>query len=143
LAVRLEDGSNGGRIVDIRKDIPGQSIQGQRADQNTWFNFGNVEPVGENTARQWDYYVGFWAAEGLRATPRNESSVNSGHPKKIHLALETPFVRWTVRNATLLPGDKVIFQFGENQICVFDPQTMRLALLCHGRGPVVVFTPEK
>jgi hypothetical protein len=39
-----------------------------------------------------------------------------------------------------LPGDLVLFQLGENQICVVDPNLKKVALLAHGRGPVAVIS---
>jgi hypothetical protein len=55
--------------------------------------------------------------------------------------LKTPFVAWNVRNATHLPGNIVLFQLGENQVWVFDPDSRKVALLTHGTGPVAVI-PE-
>ncbi|RYD63923.1 MAG: hypothetical protein EOP84_33180 [Verrucomicrobiaceae bacterium] len=74
--------------------------------------------------------------EGLEA--RN---LKSG--EEVHLSMETPFCAWYARNAVHLPGDLVLFQLGENQICVFDPVTRRIALLWHGRGFVVVVPREE
>jgi hypothetical protein len=54
-----------------------------------------------------------------------------------YLSLETPFIQWEIRSLTILPDEKVIFQLGKDQICLFDPETRRLGLLSKGRGPVV------
>src|SRR5204863_10066901 len=121
--------------------LPGQSSPDQRPHQDTWFNFGPVKPAGGGDTGAWDFHIGFWAAEGLTGTPRADAAAGSRDRKEIHLALETPFARWPVRNAALLPGDKVLFQFGPNQICVLDPATSRVTLLCYGRGPVTVIAP--
>lgn len=39
---------------------------------------------------------------------------------------------------TPLPNDYVVFQLGDNQICILEPGTKRIALLTKGRGPAVV-----
>jgi hypothetical protein len=53
-------------------------------------------------------------------------------------SFDTPLVRWGVRNCTHLPGDNVLLQLGDDQVCVFDPTSNRLALVARGRGPVAV-----
>ena len=95
----------------------------------TWFNFGNATMLAKNS--DWIFETGFWPIEGFRG--KNQKSGEA-----IHFSLETPFVSWIVRNATHLPGDFVVFQLGENQICLFEAATKKIALLTMGRGPVVV-----
>jgi hypothetical protein len=92
-----------------------------------WF----VTQIGEATNSAWSFLTGFWGKDGLYGTNRQTG-------EKIHLALETPYVQWIVRNAYELPNDCVVFQLGFNQICIFDPKTRRVALLARGYGPVVV-----
>lgn len=41
-----------------------------------------------------------------------------------------------------LPGDVVVFQLGADQICALDIEARKVALLCRGRGPVVVMEPS-
>jgi hypothetical protein len=36
----------------------------------------------------------------------------------------------------------VVFQLGENQICVMDPNAKTIALLVHGRGPVAAIPDD-
>jgi hypothetical protein len=60
----------------------------------------------------------------------------------IYFSFETPFGDWAVRNATHLPTDKVIFQLGENQICLTDPEAKTIALLVHGRGPIAAIPDD-
>ncbi len=85
--------------------------------------------------RYWDIHAGYWEMEGLAMRNREGG-------KWVNIALETPFVRWLARHVTVLPGDEVIFQFGE-QICIFDRQSQRLALLTHGSSPVVIIENSK
>lgn len=100
-------------------------------EEDSWFNFGPVARLGSARDSLWDFESGFWPIEGLHGTQTNTG-------RHVGFAFETPFVEWTVRNATLLPGDIVLFQLGHNQICVFDPTTKRVALVTKGRGPIAV-----
>jgi hypothetical protein len=104
--------------------------------EGTWFNFGQVQSMGSATNSQWEFRTGFWAMEGLWA-------FNNATSNLVHFSYETPFGAWMVRNAVHLVSDKVVFQLGDNQICVFDPELRRIALLWHGRGPVSVIEKSK
>jgi hypothetical protein len=99
--------------------------------EGTSFNFGKVQTIGGMTNGHWEFWAGFWPAEGLRASNRKTG-------ERVRFSYETPFGAWPVRNAAQLPSDKVLFQLGDSQICAFDPVTHRGALLGHGRGPVPV-----
>jgi hypothetical protein len=68
--------------------------------------------------------------EGLQAWNKKTN-------EKLNAALETPFVIWPSRNATVLPGDQVVYQLGD-QIVVLDLRTRRIGLVARGRGPVVI-----
>ena len=95
----------------------------------TWSNFGPVPRVG-NTA-EGDFYAGFWPIEGL-------ASVDPLGKVLLHLAFETPWAAWSIRNATELPSGEVVFQLGEDQICILEPASRKVARFVFGRGPVVV-----
>jgi hypothetical protein len=99
--------------------------------RNNWSPQWFVAPIGSASNSAWSFQTGYWAVEGLVGE-------NSRTRERLHLALETPFAQWIVRNAYQLPGDCVIFQLGSNQICILDPNTKRVALLIRGYGPVVV-----
>jgi hypothetical protein len=118
----------------FRADVPqyGQDRHKQREhDHDTWANFGDVARLGAANSSQWEFWCGDWAGEGL-------SGVRKDTGARLWLSYETPFGQWMVRNATHLPGDKVLFQLGDNQICLYDPETKRVALVTKGRGPVAV-----
>jgi len=97
----------------------------------TWRNFGRAQKLGSATNSQWQFESGVYPIEGLLA--KNISTTN-----KFRFAYETPFGQWYIRNAVHLPSDLALFQLGEDQICVFDPENKKVALLWHGRGPVPV-----
>jgi hypothetical protein len=104
--------------------------------EGTWFNFGQVQSLGNATNSHWEFSSGFWAAQGLRASDERTN-------QSVRFSYETPFGAWMVRNAVHLPSDKVLFQLGDDQICVFDPATRKVALLWHGRGPVAVIEKSR
>jgi hypothetical protein len=103
--------------------------------RGTWMNCGEAPKLGNASTSDWKFRTGFWPIEGLRGT--NEKTGES-----IYLALETPFVAWIARNATQLSDDSVVFQLGEDQICLFEPASKKLCLLARGQGPVVVLPIE-
>lgn len=97
-----------------------------------WDNKGPAAQLASASESAWKFYAGFWAVEGLSGT-------NAKTGEQFRLCLEMPFVQWwMVRNVTHLPGDHVLFQLGENQICVLDAASKRVAMVARGRGPVAV-----
>jgi hypothetical protein len=77
----------------------------------------------------WRVVAEFWPGQGLTAW-------NTRTDERRGIALETPFVAWIARAATLLPGEAVVFQFG-SRIVLLDLHTQRLADLGAGVTPVV------
>lgn len=125
------------RFIKLASALAGSaaSVDEQRANEGkvreTWFNFGKALTVGVGTNDVWYLRSGFWAIEGLRV--RNEESA-----EQYRFSWETPFSQWPVRNVIQLPNEQAIFQLGENQICVLELRTRRVALLARGRGPAVL-----
>ena len=64
--------------------------------------------------------IGWGLLEGLYGTKEGTDSATG-------FSYETPFGEWAVRNAILLLTDKVLFQLGTDQICVYDPEMGRIA----------------
>jgi len=83
----------------------------------------------------WRFWFGWMAG---RLDGYNE---NTG--KGVRVSLETPFLTWPVYYPTQLPTGQVIFQLGENQICIFDPNEKKIALLAKGRSPVVTMKDSR
>lgn len=98
--------------------------------RNLWMSFGRAAVLRSATNSGVVFWTGFWAREGLKAW-------NAKEGVRFRAAWETPFSRWMVRAATHLPGDQVIFQLGEDQICLLDAPTRRIARIAEGRSPVV------
>ena len=91
--------------------------------------FGAVPKLTKNTT--WEYWTVVWAAGGIRGCNKQENL-------RFGFALETPFAFWSVKNATHLAGDFVVFQLGDDQLCILQPQEEKIALIARGREPVVV-----
>lgn len=106
-------------------------VNGVNKIQGTMWNFGETPKLGAAADSDWTFRTGFWGVEGLQG----ENKKNSG---TIYFALETPFITWDIRNATQLPGDYVVFQLGNDQICLLEVATKKIAILTKGQGPVVV-----
>jgi hypothetical protein len=62
--------------------------------------------------------------------------------RMMDLAMETPFLRWSVRSPTQLPNGQVVFQFGRDQICILDPNERKIATVAKGRWPVVTMKAD-
>lgn len=95
--------------------------------KGSWFNYGPVPRVAPKS--DWKFHTGFWPGEGL-------SGDNAKTKQTIQYSLETPFVVWRIRNATHLAGDLVLFQLGDDQICILHPKSGEIALLARGKGPI-------
>jgi hypothetical protein len=76
----------------------------------------------------WEVRVGFWPIEGLIAT--------KGKTKK-QLALELPFLKWYSRSPSVLPGDQVVYQLGD-QIVLLDLNQDLIGVITRGHSPVIV-----
>jgi len=106
----------------------------------TWGNFGQPDDLrlGE---RGWTVFTGYWAAEGITIF-HGKSSDFWSNSRVYTLAFETPFEQWNCRNATVLPGNQVVFQLGQDrtdaQVVILDMEHRNLACLTMGQGPVVV-----
>jgi hypothetical protein len=142
LCARLSDGDDRNpKLMEIQTAFAKNAVPDWHASldppqyPDTWFNFGGVARLGSAEISGWEFETGFWPIGGMYGT-------NSVEHRSVHFSFETPFGAWTIRNATQIPADKVIFQLGTDQICVFDPESKSIALLVHGRGPVAVLKEE-
>ncbi|MCP5523096.1 MAG: hypothetical protein H7A46_16290 [Verrucomicrobiales bacterium] len=90
-----------------------------------------VPALGEATQSPWHFRVGSRAFQGLHGS-------HAGTGEERGLSYETLFGAFTVRHATLLPGDVVLFQLGADQICAYDPSNSRVAPLWRGHSPLPV-----
>lgn len=112
------------------------SVWTEESPRDTWMNFSSrgIPSLVNNPQLVRQYRVGFWPSSGLSAYNPATYQVST------LVVCDTPLVGWTVRNAIQLPDGTILFQFGEDQICLYDPDRARLSLVVRGRGPVVVKT---
>jgi hypothetical protein len=138
LVARLAGGTRPeSRLVVVKESFASAAVSTARVvtdgkppeEEETWDSFGDVPKLAAAGDSPWRFRSGFWAIEGL-------TGWNTATQAKIWVSFETPIAAWMVRNATHLPGDIVLFQLGEDQICLYDPATRRIALIARGRGPV-------
>ncbi len=135
-ALIVGKGSRDNKIIDVVTGAKvvataDRAVMQGKPPSETWMNFVGETKLGEASKSPWRADIGFWAGEGVVLS-------NGATGEKVHFAFETPFGAWEVRNAVLLPTDKLLFQLGHDQICVLDPATRRVALLWRGRGPAAV-----
>jgi hypothetical protein len=114
--------------VALRNDVRLFGSEGETIDDWGWSSKAiDQRPMEE---RPWRIRFGHWAGEGLSA-----EHVESG--ETVRIALETPFLNWRSRRATVLPCGQVIYQLGD-QVVLLDLDTRRLGVLAYGRGPLVI-----
>lgn len=63
--------------------------------------------------------------------------LNYGKPDERWLNKETPLVSCPMSDCTILPGDQLVMQV-RDMIVLLDLHTLQMAVLAHGRAPVVV-----
>lgn len=78
---------------------------------------------------EWNVRFSNWAWWGLHAKNKKTGAV-------VDVSLETPFLQWRIRSATLLSGDRVVFQFGR-QIVLLNMVSKKIGLIAMGDTPVV------
>jgi hypothetical protein len=146
LMARLENGdSRGYKTVAVQTNLDAIAVADQRALHSSalpaevdgsWFNFGQASPLGSNTNGAWEFSTAFWSHGGIGAW-------NKATGEYLRFAYETPFGQWPARNAIQISSNLVLFQLGGEQICVLNPETRKIALLWHGRGPVALIQRGK
>lgn len=92
----------------------------------------DVVRLGAAADSPWTLRIGFYYLGGSNSVTR----------ETFRLGFSTPLATWRVSNVTQLPDDKVVFQLGDDQICLLDPKTRKVALLARGWGPAVVLDPD-
>lgn len=129
------------RVVPIREGCPwlaapseGDMYAYQHRDELYWSRYGPVPKLGQAQSSSWDFRASLFA--GL-------VGMEEASGKRVRFSLETPFIAWIIHNATHLPGDKVLLQLGDDQVCVLDPEDSRITLIARGRGPIAVIARDE
>ena len=97
----------------------------------TFWNSGPVPRLGAAQRSAWEFTKDYRG--NLFGQRHNESH---------GWAVETPFFKWHVRNATHLPNDTILFQLGADMVVLFDPNTEKTARVANGYGPVALLEPN-
>ncbi len=105
-----------------------------RLTQQYW-GWGTAPKVGTATNSQWHFAWAHWEDLGMWGT-------NEKTGERLRVAFGTPVLGWPVWRAIHLPGDEVLFQLGEDQLCLLDTTGRRVALIARGHGPVAVTDDE-
>jgi len=82
------------------------------------------------TGSDWEFKTGFWAIEGITVT-------NVKTNERFRFAQESPIASWFVTYAIQLEDDIAIFQLGEDQICILEVETRKIAIVTRGTSPIV------
>jgi hypothetical protein len=120
-------------IPRIMKSIPSQH-DNKEYNEKSWPQLYDALDLRPEKEQDSDIWCGFWPEEGLRYR-----DIKSGDYSGI--ALGIPLMMWPARNATVLPGDIVVFELGP-QVVVFNLKTRKIGLLAFGHGPVAVLENE-
>lgn len=107
-------------------------LSGESAVPQANTHYGKYYPADfrSKQARSWDVYAStYWVMSDLRAS----------HPGKkgYSFFVETPFMRWDGRCPTVLPEDRMIFEFN-NQILLLDLNKRKIGFIAFGKQPVVL-----
>jgi hypothetical protein len=101
--------------------LPSDAMQFAEADETRWWEARDLRASAERSVQVWTQDWG---------TLESTGSV------LVRLGLETPVLWWWAREATILPGDLVVFEMAR-QILVLDVHARKLGLLARGRAPLV------
>lgn len=116
-----------------------------KTDRDTTFrSFGDAE--------KWEFSTDYWPRLDVhRVRPKPEPYTSekvqtfyaqeTGVNRDALYLTQTPFINWPIRSGTQIAGDYGVFQLGKDQICIFDPEKKRIALIARGFGPVVAKPP--
>lgn len=90
-------------------------------------------PLGVAKGSQWRFNL--WGRDGMMVVDTRTES-------RTEFAWFTPYMPWRMHNGTHLPDDSLVFQLGDDQICLFHPEPRQMALLTRGRCPLATLKTE-
>jgi len=121
-------------LKDIAQDATpfGDIMNGPYTDPYSQSSDRKTHQIGDAKQSAWVFINGFWAAEGFWG--RNEKN-----NEEVRVSLEIPYQgKWYVGYLSHLPGDRVLFQLGSDQICLYDLNKKQVALVARGSSPLAV-----
>jgi len=131
VAVRAKRGQAGSTVIAVAGVVrsPRDSIW------NSGQSGGPVPAIGAALESPWHFRTSAWGSEGMWGRNRTTGET-------LRLAFGTPVLDWPIWMAIHLPGDRILFVLGRDQICLLDLPTRRVALLAKGRGMVALIARE-
>ncbi|MBI3920734.1 MAG: hypothetical protein HY318_04885 [Armatimonadetes bacterium] len=108
------------------------------AGKSEWTGAADRLPINDlrgETEPDWRAGVTLWPDSALVAE-------NAKTGATLRVALETPFLTWRVSGASLLPGDQVVMEFGD-QVVLLDLNQRKIGLIAVGRSPVAVLPKDE
>jgi hypothetical protein len=116
----------------FQSDLTGSNIE--VGDRATFDAFIPDQPIYYRSVPQptestdWEFYMSRFETFGRNRVTQTQ----------LILMMHTPFIHWSNSHATHLPGDWLVFQLGQDQICLLHADSRRVALIARGKHPVVV-----
>ena len=92
---------------------------------------GDIPRIGDANRAGWKFSYDML---GLRG-----ENIKDGRMLRFHY-FSAPFVLWGIWHPTQLPNGQVIFQLGNQQICLLDPDSRKIAVIAKGYCPVLTIT---
>lgn len=100
-----------------------------------YWGWGTAPKIGTATNSQWHFAWSHWNDLGMWGG-------NDKTGERISVAFGTPVMGWPVWRAIHLPSDEVLFQLGNDQLCLLDTKGRRVAMIARGHGPVATTDEE-
>lgn len=139
----IRESENGGDLVAVLHDqsnqetavvvLPGILKSVPDTYLETWpeRRHGQAPRVGAAIHSPWRIHWDLYDTVGVEG-------VNEKSGEKFQVSYGTPVLGWPVFGALHLPEEKVLFQFGIDQLCLLDVATRKLAIFARGHGPVAL-----
>ncbi len=118
------------RQVELATSIPGQATP---LPDDPFMSLAPVPDLRPAAQRGTTFRCGGWSTDGIWVNGPGASST-------YYLGVGTVLADWPIRNATVLPGDVLVFQMGPHLLTVDWPRRLA-ARIATGRNPVVVLDP--
>lgn len=133
LILARRSGTSGQRTVQmIEADIPieflprTESGLSYQSFEHTWARRNSfISKEGH-----WEFFGDVWG-RGLQARKGS---------RHLSFGFSSPLLGWVCDEVTRLPNGVALFRLGPDQVCLFDPDTNRAALLGRGRSVVPILT---
>lgn len=133
VAVRARRGQAGSTVVAVAGVVrsPRDSVWNSVQPGGPF----RVPAIGAAFESPWRFRTSPWPSAGMWGRNRTTGQT-------LRLALGTPVLGFHIWSAIHLPGDRILFRLGEDQICLVDLPTRRVALLARGRRMVASIARE-